>query len=304
MKISKPVRKISNKKLLFLSVFFVLCFFETFHPKAVSYLTAQEPNRPVWESTELHSFPASEASQGVAVDDQFFYAITNRALGKYQKSTGKKVASWKDSKGGPFIHMNAGIIKEGKLIASHSNFPGVPMLSSLEYFDPQNLKHLKSFSFGIIPNGSLTWIDIQNGKWYACFVNYSGKSGIPGQDPTWSHLVQLDEEKKPGQCWMFPKELIHKFKWGGISGGGFGPGGFLYVSGHDNPELYVLRFPKAGSTLEWIATVSLPIQGQAFAWDPVRPNIVYGIRRAQKEVVEIKVNIPKALLKHSDKNNQ
>ena len=297
MKISKSVKKIAGKTISFQTLFLFSGLIGMFLQIAESSLLGAEPNRPIWKSTELNSFYASEASQGVAVDDQYFYAVTNRALGKYKKSTGEKISSWKDSKGGPFIHMNAGIIKEGMLIASHSNFPGVPMLSSLEYFDVRNFKHLKSFSFGMIPNGSLTWVDTQDGKWYACFVNYSGKSGVPGQDSFWSHLVRLDEEKKFVQCWMFPKELIQKFKWGGMSGGGFGPGGFLYVSGHDNPELYVLRFPKAGSTMEWIATVSLPIQGQAFAWDPVRPNIVYGIRRNQKEVVEIKVDVPADFLK-------
>lgn len=277
------------KNFCFIIAFSILFILEGMVVQAEN--TAGE--RPVWKSTELHCFPADEAGQGVAVDGDYFYAITNRAIGKYKKSNGEKIAFWKDVKGGPFIHMNAGIVKDGKLIVAHSNFPGVPMLSSLEYFDQKTMKHENTFSFGMIPNGSLTWLDRQNGKWYACFVNYSGKSGVSGQDSTWTHLVELDEQKRMTQCWLFPKELIKKFKWGGISGGGFGPKGYLYVSGHDDPELYVLKFPESGSVLKWIATVQLPIQGQAFAWDPARPEIVYGIRRAKKEVVEIKIELPK-----------
>jgi hypothetical protein len=39
----------------------------------------------------MRSWPAAEANQGVAVDADYFYAIDDRALGKYEKATGRKV---------------------------------------------------------------------------------------------------------------------------------------------------------------------------------------------------------------------
>ena len=39
-------------------------------------------------------FKADEAHQGVAVDAEHFYAITNAAIGKYRKDTGERVGGW------------------------------------------------------------------------------------------------------------------------------------------------------------------------------------------------------------------
>jgi hypothetical protein len=44
----------------------------------------------------LKRFKADEAHQGVAVDAEHFYAITNAAIGKYRKDTGERVGGWKD----------------------------------------------------------------------------------------------------------------------------------------------------------------------------------------------------------------
>ena len=70
-----------------------------------------------------------------------------------------------------------------------------------------------------------------------------------------------------------------------LSGGAFGPGGLLFVTGHDEPEMYVLRFPATGTTLEWQATLPVTAEGQAFGWDPVEPGVVHTILRKTREVV-------------------
>ena len=67
-------------------------------------------------------YPAPEATQGVAVDRQFFYAIANTAIGKYERGTGKKVGEFKSTVDVPLTHMDGGMTLGGKLYCSHSNF--------------------------------------------------------------------------------------------------------------------------------------------------------------------------------------
>lgn len=241
-----------------------------------------------WKSEEIRRFPAADADQGVAVDDEFFYTISNRQIGKYRKSDGVRVDGWKEEKTGPFIHLNAGYVKNGKLICAHSNFPRVPMLSSVEIWDAQTMKHVDSHSFGIGP-GSLTWTTEKDGVLYACFADYVGKAGNAGKGPAYTQLVRYDDRWRNIGGWAFPNELIEKFGKTSASCGAFGPGGLLYVTGHDAAEIYVLDFPKAGSTLRWIATIPASLEGQAFAFDPTEKRIVYGIVRKTKEVVVIKI---------------
>ena len=77
-----------------------------------------------------------------------------------------------------------------------------------------------------------------------------------------------------------------------LSGGAFGPRGLLYASGHDHPELYELDFPAAGGVLKWIATIPISAEGQAFAWDPVEPGILYNVGRKTREVIVGRVTAP------------
>jgi len=53
--------------------------------------------------------------------------------------------------------------------------------------------------------------------------------------------------------------------------------------------MYVLDFPKGGSILQRVATISAPLEGQAFSFDPTNENIVFGIVRKTKEVVVFEI---------------
>jgi hypothetical protein len=268
----------------------LFCFIFSFSCFSLYFSFAAEPNAE-WTSREISRFPAAEATQGVAVDDEFFYAITNRQIGKYRKSDGKRIDGWKDTQDGEFIHLNSGFVRDGKLICSHSNFPGVPMFSSVEIFDVTTMKHVSSHSLGIGP-GSLTWIAERNGLRYACFANYNGKPGTPGHDPAFTQVVCYDNQWRAVGGWGFPQELVKLFNGSSASCGAFGLGGLLYVTGHDAQELYVLDFPKAGSIFRWIAAIPVPLKGQAFAWDSTNEKILYGIDRKTKEVIVIEITIP------------
>jgi len=248
---------------------------------------------PGWGYEELRRFKAPEAGQGVAVDRDFFYAINNHTIGKYRKSSGERVALWEGGANGEIIHLNAGIILNGQLYTVHSNYPGVPMLSSLEIFDPVALKHASSHSFGRM-DGSFTWLDRRDNRWIACFVHYGNKGAEPNRDAAWTQIIAFDDEWRRTAGWALPPDLIARFGGRGYSasGGAFGPDGHLYLTGHDNTELYVVDFPKAGSVLKWIATIPIPAEGQAFCWDPENRGVLYLVLKRTKEVIVGRVKMP------------
>jgi hypothetical protein len=238
---------------------------------------------------ELMRFHSPEATQGVAADADFIYPIATYAWSKYDRRTLEKVGEWRCEQGKPIIHFNAGIIHEGKLVLAHSNYPEVPMTGSVEWYDPQTLEPVHSHSFGAY-FGSVTWVVRHDDAWWVCFAHYGNRAAEPNRDPTWTSLVRFDNDWRRTAGWVFPKSLMNYL--GGqftLSGGAFGPGGYLYVSGHDEPELYVLQLPQQGSILEWLGTIAIPAEGQAFAWDPVDPNLFYCIIRSRREVVQLRL---------------
>ena len=85
-----------------------------------------------------------------------FNGIGNAFIGKFDKASGERVAAWTSPAGGPIVHLNGGHVEKGLLVLAHSNYPQLPMASSLEYFDSATLRPVKTFSLGIRP-GSLTW---------------------------------------------------------------------------------------------------------------------------------------------------
>ena len=276
------------------------------------------PGAGGWRHEELRRFKAAEANQGVAVDAEFFYAIDNHALAKYRKDTGARVAGWDGGKGGRIQHLNAGVVFNGRLYCAHSNFPKLPEQSSVEIWDTATMQPVGSHRFEQ-PPGSLTWavpvpeIGDKNvpatvaGGWLACFAHYKSTS-----DPARSVVQRFDAGWKQLGSWSFPAELIQRFAGSSASGGAFGPGGRLFVTGHDAKELYLLGFGSSTfqcrdsaddsmpndstsecratkALLEWQATIPISAEGQAFAWDPVETNVLFSISRRAKEVIVSRV---------------
>ena len=273
-------------------------------PDAPAALSAGE-----WKYTEIRRIPAVEAKQGVVADSQHLYVIDNHTIGKYRKDTGERVGGWECPKGDPLIHINAGLMHDGKLYGAHSNSPGVPNLSSVEIWDPATMRHIGTHSFGRA-DGSLTWLERHNDRWLACFVHYrTRKDGQPGlkrggepdRGPEWSRLVEYDDQWRETGAWAFPDDLtkILGVRGFAMSAGLFGPGGFLYVTGHDDEALYLLEMPKGGPTLKWVATIPISAKGQAFGWDPDDPGLFYNILRGKRGkesvVIEGRITHPKYL---------
>ena len=236
--------------------------------------------RPVLE--QIGEFAVPDANQGVGVDEQYFYAVNNRTIGKYDKKTGALVKKWQGEKDGPISHLDSAMVMDGKIYAAHSNYPQWPMTSSVEIFDAATMAHVGTYSFGI-RWGSLTWMDWHDGHWWMTFANYDRLLG-PGKTP-YGHkantvMVKFTRDFRPLESWTLPKALLDKFELMSNSGGSWGPDGFLYLTGHDPAELYRMRLPKAGSVLEVVDVIPMNIRGQGIAWDRSQPGVIYGIIRA------------------------
>lgn len=234
---------------------------------------------------EVRRYPAPEARQGVAADAEHFYAVGNRVIAKYDRATGERVRVWEGPADGAVIHLNSCIVLEGNLVCAHSNHPGIPMLSSVEVFDAETLEHTGSRSLGM-EDGSLTWAIRHEGSWWLHFAHYGNYSGVPGRGPEWSRLVRYDDDWRSTGSWAYPVALVEAFTPNSSSGGNWGADGRLYVTGHDEAEVYVLRLPVMGSVLEWVETIPAPMHGQAWVFDPADPTRVLGIVRSTGEVVE------------------
>jgi hypothetical protein len=227
--------------------------------------------------------PAVEARQGAASDGRFVYAIGNHRIGKYAIATGRRVASWK---GNPrrFPHINSCTIVERTLVCAASNFPAFPPASSVEFFDPDQLVHLRSVSLAGGP-GWLTAMDRHHGRWWAAFASYGGRGGQPGGDHQSTLLMRMDDAFRPLQAWTFPPSVLQRLAPNSVSGASWTADGRLTVSGHDRPELYFVAVPSAGSVLRHVATISVVTPGQAIDWDPRDPRLLWSVDRKRKQLV-------------------
>ena len=239
---------------------------------------------------EIRSFQVTEAKQAVAVDEDHFYVINNSTITKHSKSDGKQLALWDGSKEG-IKHLNSGVVIKGKLYCANTNYPEIPMASSIEIFDVRAMQHIGNHSFGIAEHGSLTWIDQKDGFWWSGFAHYAGKEASEGRDVRWTSVVKYDSEWRQLESWIFPKELVDRFTPKSNSGGAWGKDGLLYCTGHDQPELYVMRLPKTGFTLEHVKTLPAPVHGQGIAMDhwAKEKQIIYGINRAENKVISAEI---------------
>ncbi|HWA50408.1 MAG TPA: hypothetical protein VG742_19220 [Dongiaceae bacterium] len=253
---------------------------------------AEEAGPPQGTSELLQRMQIKEARQAVGVDAEAFYAVDNTLIAKYDKKTGALLAKWEGDAHGSAIHLDSATIVDGKLYAAHSNYPAWPMTSSIEIWDAATLKHVESHSLGI-ERGSLTWLDRDaSGVWWGAFANYNrvfDKSPVAYGNKYNTQLVRFDAGWRVAEAWVYPDALVDKFADMSNSGGSWGPGGKLYITGHDNAELYVLELPQIGSEMKWVGTIPAEIGGQGFAFDRSQPGVIYGIIR-KKDGSEVTVS--------------
>lgn len=259
---------------------------------AANACAAETP--PVYRAELVQMFDAANARQGIAVDAGHFYAVNNYAISKHDKTTGKIVAEWAgQAEGDPLIHLDSLVELDGRLYAAHSNYPVTPMTSSVETWDADTMQHTGSHSFGIY-RGSFTWLDRHDGHWWGTFANYDkvqqGATAPYGHTNN-TQVVKFDEDFRVLQAWTLPIAILDRMRPMSNSGGSWGADGMLYLTGHDHGEIYVMQVPDAGSTLDWVATVAVPVlEGQGIAWDrSARGRYLWGINKAERKVVKIKM---------------
>jgi hypothetical protein len=237
----------------------------------------------------LRAYPVPEADQGVAVDGQFFYAVDNTVLAKYETSSGSFVTRWAGPPDGLIRHMNSCLADGGRLWCANSNYWEGPMGSSIEVFDSSALNHVESHSLGMRDEGSLTWLDRCCGGWIAGFAHYDSHGGVAFKDHSFSSVVTFDPEWRQTGGWLFPTSVVARMSPNAASGGAIGPDGLLYLLGHDQPELYVVARPLMGPTMIHLATIELEAEGEAFSWAKDGSRTIFTIDRRRHLVRTIEV---------------
>ena len=215
--------------------------------------------------------PAAEAHQAAASDKDFVYAITSRGVAKYDRKSGKRVATSE----GAAKHLNSGFFWKGKLLCAHSNYPLKPERSEIKVLDTDSMKLTTFKDFGSA-GGSLTWVLHKDGFWWCNFALY-------GADNHKTFLVKYDEEWREVARWTYPANVISQLGRHSLSGG-IWRGEELWTTGHDDPVVFRLGLPKEGSELEYLGQNPVPFTGQGLANDPVTGGLV-GISRAKRQVI-------------------
>jgi outer membrane protein assembly factor BamB len=239
------------------------------------------------QATEIKRVPGGDADQGVASDGRYVYAVGTHAIAQIDPATGRQITRW-DGDERRYPHINSCTMDQKLLVCAGSNFPNLPMTSMIERFEAKTLDHISTQVLGG-NHGSLTWVLPHDGEWWACFANYDGKGGTPGRDHRYTILIHYDRDWQEIGQWHFPAEILERMAPKSASGGAWGDDGLLYVTGHDRPELYALRIPSSGSTLELIATIALPTDGQAIDWDRSARRVLWSIERKTNELVASKI---------------
>ena len=226
-------------------------------------------------------YSAYYATQGVAVDKHHFYAIENNHITKFTLA-GDSITTWHEPNKDKIRHINSAFVKGHRLYCTHSNYPLVPMASSVEIFDTRTMQPVESISLGI-DIGSCVWFTPGKDCWYAFFAHYSGGGKEPGKDVSWSQLVKFDKKWRRLEAWVLPKELIEELHPSSLSGGVL-VDDIFYCMGHDKKKCYLVKLPKYGMQLEWVGTLNVPIPGQAIDID--KQGNIWGIDRKNRQVVK------------------
>ena len=235
---------------------------------------------------EVSRFQNDHARQAVVVDEAFIYVIDNAAIAKLRKQNFEPVASWQDITG-TIPHLNSAIIIDDTLYCATSNYPEVPMTSSIEMFTTNPLKHVGNHSFGIF-RGSCTWVLRHKGSWWAFFAHYENRAQSENKGVEWSSLVRFDDQWREVASWTIPDEILDKLRPYSLSGGIFINDNQLLTTGHHEPFVYLLELPRSGSGLRFVKEIEVPIKGQGIAYDPWSESF-WGIIKSGREVIQFKL---------------
>ncbi|MCA1407334.1 cycloisomerase [Ensifer sp. IC3342] len=238
---------------------------------------------PQIASDLVREFAVPEATQGIGVDANHFYAVDNRMIAKYDKASGERVAVLEGQRNGPIKHLNSAVVVDGEIYAAHSNFPEWPPTNSIEVFDAATMQHVDTLPLRT-DRGFFTWLDYHEGSWWGAFAHYNtvfDRGPLAHGDKDEIKVVRFGDDWQVAEAWALPDEVLEKFGDMSNSGGSWGSDRKLYLTGHDAAEAYVMERPETGTVLKWLATVPLKTTGQGIAWDRSTPDVLYGISRGE-----------------------
>jgi hypothetical protein len=230
---------------------------------------AQPPRAVAWTTVQV--LPAAEAHQAAEADEQFLYAISSTQVARYDRRSGERLAVSR----GDAQHLNSGFLRDGKLYCAHSNYPRLPERSEIKMLDTRTMELTTFHEFGNF-GGSLTWAVYHDEHWWCNFARY-------GDDNAGTFLVKFTSAWQEAGRWTYPHDLVRQLGRYSLSGGVWQQGELL-VTGHDDPLLFRLRLPEAGTTLTLLRVEGIPFTGQGIAHDPVTGGLA-GINRRRREVL-------------------
>lgn len=245
--------------------------------------TAQDILASMESAVPALRIAAPEARQGVTSDGTYIYAVDNATIGKYMIATGDRVALFEGDKE-HFKHMNSCAFVGELLACAASNYPATPHQGSIEYFDPDELRHLRSVQLEDNPGSLTVFGERDSGKW-AIFANYDGKGGEAGKDHRDTVYAEMSPANRVTRTIRFPAAVLDRLAPYSISGAAWSTDGLIYVSGHDKPEIYVLRLRDGEQAFEYIATIPTVTNGQAIDFDPVQDRQLWAIDRNALQAV-------------------
>ena len=253
----------------------------TMGPRDAQLAEYRAPQVRRLSASTLRTFQSPEARQGVAADRSHFYSIGNTEIAKYEIASGRRVARWVGLRNGLIRHLNSCLVYGARLWCANSNYSQTPMGSSIEVFGTDPLEHDVTHSLGMRDEGSLTWFDRFRDGWIAGFAHYDDTGGVPFKDHRYSSVVTFDAEWRRTGGWLFPPTVLERMAPYAASGGALGPDGWLYLLGHDRPEMYVVARPSMGPTMIHVATIELEAAGQAFSWAQDGSRTIFTIDRSK-----------------------
>lgn len=222
----------------------------------------------------VFALAAPEAGHAAAADAAHVYGVTHFVIGQYAKTDGSLTARWVGDSGGPIAKLSSCIAREAQLWCANTNHHHAAIASSIEVFDTTAMRHAKSISLGLRPEGALVWFDAVEGGWLAGFTDADGASVVVRFDADWRRVAG----------WVLPETVTSSLTADGVTGGGVGPEGLLYLMGGARGVLFAMAQPAMGPTLVHVATIALDAHAQAFAWDPAAARVVYAVDHRQREV--------------------
>ena len=237
------------------------------------------------------SFFSIDAVQGIAVDERHVCALSGRNVSRHDKWSGMALTRSAPSKGDAgIVHLNGGVIHDGRLIAAHSDWPALPTRSSVEVWNTETLERVRTYSFGT-RRGAFTRLDRHAGCWWGAFTDYGQLAREhpleqTARDFAGTRLVKMSDEFDILRTWTYPIGLLERFAPMSNTRGSRGPDSRLYLTGYDQSEAYIVTLPSTANELVWVETVDLPkIEGQEIAWDrSVESAVFHGVNRSRRQI--------------------